>query len=453
MKKKFILLPFLIFHLISCEKDDGLVPIEITTQPDILSIAQNSQVDIYIFSNDTNIPISGELTLTNASRGNLTIVDPNTTPNNPSDDYIQFVANPNEVGTDSFQYTICDGSSNCKTEIVELTITSNSQVSFDIEEMPYQTLSEYNLFQGNLKDQEPSFGVIPYTLNSTLFSDYAKKKRFIWLPNNSKATYVDDNTVLNFPIGSIIAKSFYYDNVLPNNDTRIIETRIMIKKQSGWIFAEYVWNDSQTEAILDNDGSFVSLEWQNNGENLATEYRVPSEAECLTCHKISEVPQLIGPKPRNLNLIYDYENGSSNQLNKLIEMGYLMNDLPNTISTTPNYLDTSLDLESRVRAYLDINCAHCHADNMHCDYRPMRMAFQETNDITNIGVCVDPDEDLGGDLEQIVKPGDSRNSVLHFRISSTEESNRMPLLGRTIVHTEGVELIELWIESLTETCD
>ncbi|MEM6515179.1 MAG: Ig-like domain-containing protein [Bacteroidota bacterium] len=454
MKNYYPFIILCLFALFSCQnEDDGLVPIEIETQADTVSVFQNSEVDIFIFSNDTNIPINGSLIIGNPNKGTATIIDGNSTPNNPSDDYVKFTVNPNETGLDSFEYTVCDSSNNCKTETVSIEITSNSVVAFNLDSMPYQTLSEYNLFEGELKNQEPTFGVVPYVLNSKLFTDYAKKKRFIWLPNNTKASYADDNSILDFPVGAIIVKNFYYDDVLPNLETKIIETRIMIKKQSGWIFAEYVWNEAQTEATLDNNGSFVNLEWIQNGETLSTNYRVPSEAECLTCHKISEVPKLIGPKPRNLNLVYTYEDGSSNQLDKLVEIGYLENNLPGTIPVTPDYTDESIDLELRVRGYLDINCAHCHADDTHCDYRPMRMAFQDTSNLTNIGVCVDPDTDLGEDLGHIVEPGDSRNSVLHFRINSTEESNRMPLLGRTIVHAEGVALIEEWIDSLTDNCN
>ncbi len=137
----------------------------------------------------------------------------------------------------------------------------------------------------------------------------------------------------------------------------------------------------------------------------------------------------------------------------LISIGYLENTLPSAVTKLPNYMDTSEALELRVRAYLDINCAHCHSEETHCSYRPMRLDYSDTNNFSNIGVCVDPDTDLGLGLGHIVEPGDARNSVLHFRMSSTEISNRMPLLGRTLLHSEGVTLIEDWIDSLTNNCN
>ncbi|MEM9679739.1 MAG: hypothetical protein AAF901_05400, partial [Bacteroidota bacterium] len=360
----------------------------------------------------------------------------------------------NVIGEDTFTYTICDSSSsNCKTETVTVTITSLSVVNFDLAAMPYQDLSEYNFFEGELKQLNPTFGVTPYTLRSPLFSDYAHKKRFIWMPVNSKATYINDFTPLDFPTGTILIKNFYYDNVLPNNQTRILETRLMIKKPEGWVFANYVWNAEQTEASLDMGGSFVDLDWQENSEVNSVQYRIPAGPECHTCHKVMEISQPIGPKPRNLNLVYNYETGSANQLDHLVSLGYLENSLPGSITQLPDYNDPSEPIELRVRAYLDINCAHCHSEETHCAYRPMRFGYNDTVDFSNIGVCVDPDTDLGQDLGHIVEPGDARNSVLHFRLQSTEASFRMPLLGRTLMHTEGVDLIEEWIDNLTIECD
>ena len=274
MKKNYFLFLFIVLSVFSCGTDDSITPLDIETTPDSVTIAQNSQIEIFIFSNDSNIPSSGQLTISNPTKGSAVIIDVNNTPNNPSDDSVQYTASPNEIGSDSFQYTICNASGTCKTETINVTITSNSNVVFNLESMPYQTLSEYQFFTGNLKDLEPEFGVTPYTLNSTLFTDYAKKKRFMWMPNNTKATYISDDVVLNFPVGSILIKNFYYDNVLPNNVTQIIETRLMIKKEDGWIFAEYVWNTEQTEASLDMNGSFVDLEWQNGDDVESLQYRI-----------------------------------------------------------------------------------------------------------------------------------------------------------------------------------
>ena len=113
---------------------------------------------------------------------------------------------------------------------------------------------------------------------------------------------------------------------------------------------------------------------------------------------------------------------------------------------------TSLPLELRVRSYLDINCAHCHSEESYCEYRPLRLAFNENDNDVNKGVCVTPDTQISP-YTHIISSGQIDKSILHFRISSTEEQYRMPLLGRTLQHAEGVRLIEEWINSLEGECE
>jgi hypothetical protein len=110
----------------------------------------------------------------------------------------------------------------------------------DLSQVPYPKLSDYHFFDGELKNLQPALGVLSYKPASELFSDYALKKRFVWMPNNTKATYVSDREVLNLPVGAALVKVFYYNTVLPGLTTKIIETRVMIRKSSGWIFAEYI---------------------------------------------------------------------------------------------------------------------------------------------------------------------------------------------------------------------
>ncbi|WP_299126649.1 hypothetical protein [uncultured Winogradskyella sp.] len=453
IKKNTLLLLYLgVSLLFSCDPDEGMTVLPIKTQPDLIAISQNTTIEIFMFQNDTNIPSTGTLEISQASKGSA-IINNGNTPNDISDDSIIYSANANVIGEDSIIYTICNASQTCNTATVTISITSASPILLDLENVPYPSLTDYNFFEGDLKNLNPAFGVLPYTLNATLFSDYAKKKRFIWMPNNVKAQYLNDAEPLDFPVGTVLIKNFYYENTLPNNQTRILETRLMIRKNDNWIFANYVWNDAQNEAIFDMDGSFVDLQWQEGTATNSVQYRIPAGPECHTCHKVMEVAQPIGPKPRNLNRNFNYNDGTYNQLNKLVDFGYLNNSLPSSITTMPDYNDTSEPIDLRVRSYLDINCAHCHSEETHCAYRPLRLSFSDTEDYTNIGVCVTPDTDLGEGLGHIIEPGDPNSSVLHFRLSSIEQSYRMPLLGRTLKDIKGVALVEQWIDQLTNECE
>jgi uncharacterized repeat protein (TIGR03806 family) len=268
------------------------------------------------------------------------------------------------------------------------------------------------------------------------------------MPEGTSATYAADGKILDFPVGAVLIKNFYYDNVQPANTTRIIETRLLINTADGWIFANYVWNEAQTEAELNMNGMFTDVAWVENGVTKSTSYRIPSHEECFTCHKQNEKAVPIGPKPQNLNKLYAYSDGSRNQLSKWIEEGYL-NTAPQTINSAVDWADESQPLELRVRSYLDINCAHCHSEGAHCDYVPIRFAFSETANPVNMGVCVQP---FQSSQAFIVAAGSAERSAMHARMNTNEESQRMPLMGRTIIHEEGVNLIEQWITSMENPC-
>lgn len=330
--------------------------------------------------------------------------------------------------------------------------TAISPVVLDLTAVPYPKLSDYYFFEGDLKNQNPSYGVLPYKPISELFTDYAQKKRFLWLPNGQKATYDGDGNVLNLPVGSVLIKNFYYNNVQPNNTTRIIETRLMIRQNEGWIFAEYVWNDEQTEAFLTTAGSQTEVSWRDENDVVRNiNYRIPSVmVDCNRCHGLltGEVTP-IGIKPQNLNSNFSYSNGTKNQLKKLVQFGYLEDNLPTDIVTVVDYKEASNPLELRVRSYFDANCAHCHKENGEADHFALRFAFPLTTDIENMGVSMPAEHTLTGYVGKIVYPNNVGQSILHYRVNTeTDNFYMMPPLGRTIRHNEGVQLVEDWINSL-----
>jgi uncharacterized repeat protein (TIGR03806 family) len=326
-----------------------------------------------------------------------------------------------------------------------------SPVVVDLTQVPYQNLSEYHFFDGDMKLQNPVYGVIPYKPTSSLFSDYALKKRFIWLPNNTKATYNSDFEILDLPVGAALVKTFYYDHVQPSNATQIIETRVLIKKATGWIVAEYVWNDEQTEATLQLSGSTKTISWMDNTNTIKTaDYKIPSEANCYICHNVNNVTLPIGIKPQSLNSNYVYSEGSKNQLSKLISIGYLENNLPQTIVSVVDYEDTAQPLNLRMRSYFDVNCAHCHQDGGYGSFYVMRFAFNKTTNPVNLGICMTANHVVPGNrATEIVKPFDINRSLLYYRVSTNDPYYRMPFLGRTIRDEEGIQLITDWINSLT----
>ncbi|WKZ65559.1 MAG: hypothetical protein QY325_12400 [Flavobacteriales bacterium] len=328
-------------------------------------------------------------------------------------------------------------------------------VSVDLDLVPYPSLSQYRFFTGALADHEPNAGVLPYDVITPLFSDYAHKFRFVWMPPGSSALFNGEDVPLDFPDGTVLIKTFYFDRVLPADERRILETRLLIKRGGQWLFADYIWNAEQTEATLDLNGRFVPLSWRDEaGIQHDLTYRIPAAAECFTCHKLNDMAMPIGPKLRNMARTMDYPEGPRDQIGKWVEAGFLQPGFPPPVPVA-RWNDPSASLNERVRAYVDMNCAHCHAEGKHCDYRPMRFAWEETVDPINLGVCVEPEDPLpeNPELAYIVAPSNTYRSMLLHRLSSTEEAVRMPLMGRTVVHEEAVQLFTEWINSLPEPCN
>lgn len=324
-----------------------------------------------------------------------------------------------------------------------------SPVVADLTQVPYPKLSDYKFFKGNLKNLIPAIGVLPYKPASELFTDYAEKLRFVWLPKNTKATYESDYRVLNLPVGAVLIKSFLYNNEITTGGRRIIETRLMIRKENDWIFADYVWNNEQTEAFLDLQGSTVPISWVRNGTTEAINYKIPNESQCVTCHAIEDNNYPIGIKPQNLNNNYSYTGGEKNQLLKWKEVGYLEDNLPSSIETVVDYTDTSKPLTARIRSYFDIQCASCHQDGGSAYFVNVRYDYYLTNNFANMGVCVTPSLQIPGLIQsKIIKPNNATNSTLHYMMNTNNTFFRMPRVGRTIVHQEGVALVEEWINSL-----
>lgn len=460
MKKQFGVLVVLALWLTfySCkDDDDSYMPLVIQTQGDNVQLLSNETVAIPIFDNDVNVPIDGIYTYTQPNFGTVTLENSGTT-ETILDDVLRYTPSPDVLGETTFTYTICnDLGDGCETETVTVVVNSFSPVNLNLEDFPLPKLSDYQFFQGSLSDLDISAGLIQVQPISQLFTDYAIKARYIYVPQGQSATYIDDYEALDFPIGSALIKVFYYDNVLPSNTRRIIETRLMVKKSDGWDFAEYVWNDAQTDADLEatGDGGFTEVNWIQNGEERFVNYRIPARTQCFICHTNSDVAVPLGITPKSLNVTFAYPEGSQNQLDKLIEVGYLEETIPSSIDTVVDWKDTTESLEDRVRSYVDINCANCHKDGGQGDYRAIRLSYEDTEDnLINLGVCIDADTQIPGFMgDKLIEPGDSDASILRYRMNIVESQYTMPQFGRNLPHEEALDVLDEWINLLTETCD
>lgn len=323
----------------------------------------------------------------------------------------------------------------------------------DIERAAPAQLGAYNLFKDPSR-QTPRDGVLPYGLSTELFSDHAVKHRFVWMPKHSPAKY-RHREVFDFPEGTLLVKTFGFhrDERDPSQGERLVETRLLLRRRSGWAMLPYVWNDDGTDARLAVAGARVPVTWiDRHGVQRSLKYVVPNMNQCKHCHVENGAAQPIGPKARYLNYAYAYTSGVENQLDRWIRAG-LLSGLRNSADApkAPRWDDpASGSLAERARAYLDINCAHCHNPAGPAYTSGLDLSYDQTTPV-RIGIRKAPvAAGRGASIGRYdIEPGDPDTSILLHRLTSTDPGVRMPTVGRSLVHEEGAELIREWIQSMS----
>jgi uncharacterized repeat protein (TIGR03806 family) len=320
-------------------------------------------------------------------------------------------------------------------------------------------------------------GVVPYDLNTPLFSDYAHKLRTLWLPSGTSAKY-DAKETFDFPVGTIITKTFYYplpkgaghntssvartyDQVplpLALDQVRLVETRVLVRREAGWQAFPYIWNSSQTDAELARTGDAKALELvSDDGSREPFNYVVPNENQCAGCHVVDlKTKQIapIGTKARHLNRDYAYGELHENQLAHWAKLNYLVGTPePSQIPKNADWRSAKEPIDSRARAYLDINCGHCHNPKGPANTTALDLTIFATGD-RYLGVCKPPvaaGRGTGDHYFDLV-PGKPDDSILPFRMQSSEPGVMMPEQGRTTTHKEGVALIKEWVVEMPGVC-
>ena len=240
---------------------------------------------------------------------------------------------------------------------------------------------------------------------------------------------------------------------------RLVETRILVHREKGWEAIPYVWNAAQTEAELARTGDAIPLELvdEQNAREAFT-YVVPNENQCAGCHVTNVKAKAIeplGPKARHLNRDYAYSSGSENQLAHWTRLGMLAG-APDAVSAPrdADWHDAKAPLAERARAYLDVNCSMCHSPTGPANTTALDLR-SANGDPRRLGLCKPPvaaGRGTGDHLFDIV-PGKPDDSILLYRITSSEAGVMMPEMGRNTTHKEGVALIRDWIAATPGNCD
>ncbi len=313
-------------------------------------------------------------------------------------------------------------------------------------------LSDYEIFQMPMEELKPASQVFEYDLNTPLFSDYSQKQRLIKLPPGTRINYKPSGP-LDFPVGTIIAKTFYYDADLTDASSprQLVETRIMEHRPDGWVGIPYLWNSEQTDAELAIIGATVDVSWvHSDGKPRSNSHLVPNLNDCKRCHTDTKMHPL-GPKAGNLNRDLAIHGSQKNQLVHWKNTG-MIDDLPE-LSEIPKLAvwndESTGSVAHRARAYLEVNCAHCHNPIGPARNSGLHLNIEETKPY-HLGVFKTPvaaGKGTGGRLYGIV-PGKPDESILEYRMQTTTSGEIMPEFGKSLVHDEGLALIRTWIKEL-----
>jgi uncharacterized repeat protein (TIGR03806 family) len=332
-------------------------------------------------------------------------------------------------------------------------------------------LSETGLF-ASTRDHVPAPGVIPYSVNSPLWSDGAEKERFLALPGDSRiefeaVTYPQpapgSTPGWRFPDGTVLVKTFALEMEAGNPASRRrLETRILHHERAPgnddeygaqvWHGYTYLWNDEQTDAELIDarglDRSYLIRDAQAPGGTRQQAWHFPSRAECALCHTMA-AKYVLGVTTLQINRIHRYGDVEANQLSTFDHLGMFTRPLPaepSKLGRLADYRDETAATESRARAYLQANCSHCHRKwgGGNAEFQLLSTLPLEQTGTLNVRANHGT---FGVEDGRLIVPGEPDRSLVYRRMMLSG-LGRMPHVASNTVDPLGTSLVRAWIEHL-----
>lgn len=322
---------------------------------------------------------------------------------------------------------------------------------------PPKFLSQTGAFT-NLATLIARTGLLPFDVNSPLWSDGSQKQRWIAIPNDGthntaaeRVTYRETGS-WDFPVGTVLVKHF----ALPVDErnpsiTKPLETRFFVHGANGVYYGvTYKWNDAGTDAeLMTSGGSRQMTITQGDGTTRTQRWDFPSRADCRTCHTTA-ADNVLGLRSHQMarDFTYALTGRTSNQLETWNALGIFGTSFgnrdPGTLPRAVDPHDSHASLDHRVKSYLDANCSHCHhPDGVAANFDA---SFHVPLFVQGIikGMINRP---YNGPDDVVVEPGNTALSVMHAR-ASVVGAGQMPPLGKNVVDEKAVALITDWIKSL-----
>jgi len=337
-------------------------------------------------------------------------------------------------------------------------MTADGQV-LRLDELPSEfsanfptTVSQTGCFLDN-STFSPASGVVPYSVNGSLWSDGLDKDRFIFVPPNGDKVAFQIGAPWSFPDSTVLIKNFYVPTpATPTHPRKIIETRFLIKRSNGFEGYTYRWDENEKEGTLLYGTETRDITLATGTGDTTVHFQYPTET-CNRCH----LGNALGVTAEQIHHDVVQQGVTIDQINWMKQVGILdAATVPSDLSSihpVVNFYDESQPLEGRARSYLQVQCAHCH--NPSVNGGQTNMDFRMSTPLSEMGICnVKPqDGSLGISGSRLLKPGSPDKSVVLLRLNNETPGIRMPPVATDVVDAKGVDVLRRWIGSLTSCED
>lgn len=306
---------------------------------------------------------------------------------------------------------------------------------------------------GTLTSLTPSPSLIPYGVNSPLWSDAAHKDRWIAVPDGSTIDFTTTGA-WSFPAGTVFVKHFELTINEQTAERRRLETRLLMRSPGNGVYGvTYKWNAAGTQATLVGEGGVNETYTITESDGVSTRqqtWNYPSRNDCLSCHN-SNAGHVLGVNTRQLNGAHTYTATgiTANQLSTWSTIGLFSTppdvaDIP-SLPALVHVADSGATIERRVRSWLDANCSHCHRPGgVHAPFDARYDTPLRQQGLIEQAAMIPLDV---ADA-RIIARGDLTRSLLHQRDSSLDAGIKMPPLAKNLVDTQAMAALETWIASL-----
>ena len=315
-----------------------------------------------------------------------------------------------------------------------------------------EKLSETGIFS-TTQTLKPEDGVIEYSINSHKWADGMHTRQWIGIPDSGQLELFEQSDWKTgeskgrfvFPTDTVAVKTVsYLSDAQDPNSERHLETQLLHNTGKEWRAYNYIWNDQQTDATLQEDRGvdrqIVIQDLLADGGQRVQNWHHASRSECLLCH-IWSSGTVQGFWPPQLNV----QMGEKNQLDKLTDLGIFAGTVPQ-VPALAAPTDESASLEARARSYLATNCSTCHrklGGGTATFTFDIEIPLQESQYIDAL-----PSQGSFGITDaRVLAPGLPSRSVLLYRVLKSGRGH-MPQFGSNLVDPTGVRLLHDWIDSM-----